>query len=162
MDPRRKSKPLSFRLVLFVACTSVCFRLISCDDFDSFTERVTSYLASLMISQNPKSLTFYHDTKLWNVHTVSNCTKLGKRFSMSNRSCFVFKERFFGQILATVRRFQVSLRLLALPGFSTLIECDTYLARYLQYLVGQPSKMSRPRAYRNSISECKIWALHFR
>ena len=146
MDPRRKSKPLSFRLVLFVACTSVCFRLISCDDFDSFTERVTSY----------------HDTKLWNVHTVSNCTKLGKRFSMSNRSCFVFKERFFGQILATVRRFQVSLRLLALPGFSTLIECDTYLARYLQYLVGQPSKMSRPRAYRNSISECKIWALHFR
>ena len=162
MDPRGKPQPLSFRLVLFAAFTCVCFRLIGCQDFDSFTKRVTFYPASLMISHNPKPLTFYHDTKLLNVHTVLNFTRLGKRFSMSNNSCSIFKERFFDQILETVRRFQkVSRWLLALPGFSTLIECDTYLARYFQYLVGQPSKMFCPRAYRSSISECKIWALKF-
>ena len=162
MDPRRKPQPLSFHLVLFVAFTCVCFRLIGCQDFDSFTKRVTFYPASLMISHNPKPLTYYHDTKLLNVHTVLNFTKLAKRFSMSNNSCSIFKERLFHHILETVSHFQkVSCRLLALPGFSTLIECDTHLARYFQYLVGQPSKMSCPRAYRSSISECKIWALKF-
>ena len=44
--------------------------------------------------------------------------------------------------MESVRRFQnVARRLLSLPGFSTLVECDTYLPRYYQFLVGQPSKM---------------------
>ena len=81
---------------------------------------------------------------------------------MSNDSCSEVKAKFFNDLLATVRNFQkVARRLLSLPGFSTLIECDTYLPRYFQFLVGQPSRMSCPRAYRSSISECKAWALRY-
>ena len=115
-----------------------------------------------MVSHSPKPLTFYDNTKILSIRTVLNFTNMGVRFTMSNNSCSVFKEKFFDEILNTVRHFQkVTRRLLSLPGFSTLIECDTYLPRYFQYLSGQPSKMSCPRAYRNSISECKKWALRF-
>ena len=86
----------------------------------------------------------------------------GMHFSMSNNSCSDFKEKFFNDLLSTVRDFQkVARRLLSLPGFSTLVECDTYLSRYFQFLVGQPSRMSCPRAYRSSVSECKTWALRY-
>ena len=81
---------------------------------------------------------------------------------MSNSSCSVFDSKFFDQVLGSVRSFQKVLRrLLSLPGFSTLVECDTYLPRYFQYMTGQPSRMSCPRAYRSSVSQCKSWALHF-
>ena len=56
--------------------------------------------------------------------------------------------------------FQTLRRLLSLPGFSNLVECDTYLPRYYQFMAGQPSSMSCARAYRSSISECKTWALN--
>ena len=81
---------------------------------------------------------------------------------MLNNSCSVLKQKFFDDLLETVRHFQkVARRLLSLPGFPNFIECDTYLPRYFQYLVGQTSRMSCPRAYRNSVSECKSWALRY-
>ena len=81
---------------------------------------------------------------------------------MSNKSCSVPMENFFDQLLLTVRSFQkVARRLLSLPGFSTLGECDTYLPRYYQFMVGKVARMSCPRAYRSSISECKAWAVQF-
>ena len=71
-------------------------------------------------------------------------------------------EKFFDQLLLTVRGFQkVVRRLLSLPGFSTLVECDTYLPRYYQFMVGKVSRMSCPTAYKSSVSECKTWALRF-
>ena len=46
---------------------------------------------------------------------------------MSNKSCSVPLEKFFAQLLLTVRGFQnVVRRLLSLAGFSTLVECDTF------------------------------------
>ena len=64
--------------------------------------------------------------------------------------------------MLTIRSFQnVIRRLLSLPGFSTLVECDTYLPRYFQFTVDQVSRMSCPRAYKSSISERKTWALQF-
>ena len=130
--------------------------------FDSLTQRVTFYPAALMVIHSPKPLTFYQNAKPLNVHTVLNFTGLGNRFLMSNNSCSEFKTRYFDHLLETARRVQkVARRLLSLPGFSTLIECDTYLSRYFQFLVGQPSKMSCPRAYRSSVSEFKTWALCF-
>ena len=130
--------------------------------FSSLTQSVTFYPASLMISHSPKPLTFYDDTKLLNIHTVLNFTGFNKRLFMSNNSCSVFDSKFFDQVLGSVRSFQKVLRrLLSLPGFSTLVECDAYLPRYFQYLTGQPSRMSCPRAYRSSIAQCKSWALRF-
>ena len=160
MDSSEKPKVISCFLSLSIFCLLTIF--VEPQHFDSLTQKVTFYPASLMVSYNPKPLTFYDDTKLLNMHTVLNFTNLGKRFMMSNHSCSLFKSHFFEQLLETVRRFQkVARRLLSLPGFSTLVECDTYLPRYVQFLVGQPSRMSCPRAYRNSISECKVWALRF-
>ena len=81
---------------------------------------------------------------------------------MNNRSCCPPMGKFYDQLLLTIRSFQkVIRRLLSLPGFSTLVECDTYLPRYFQFMVGQVSRMSCPRAYKSSISECKTWALQF-
>ena len=82
-----------------------------------------------MVSHSPKPLTFYDNTKLLNIHTVLNFTDFEKHFSMSNNSCSILKQKFFDELLETVRLFQkVARRLLSLPGFSTLIECDTYLS----------------------------------
>ena len=50
-------------------------------------------------------------------------------------------------------------RLLSLPGYSNLIECDSYLRRFYQYSTGLTSHMTCPRIYRSSLSEGKQWAL---
>ena len=160
MDSKGKHQSFFYLLLFFVACFSVNTTLSQ--QFDSLTQRVTFYPASLMISHSPKPLTFYDNTKILNIRAVFKFTDLGTHFSMSNNSCSIFKGKFFDELLETVRRFQkVARRLLYLPGFSTLIECDTFLPRYFQYLAGQPSKMYCPRAYRSSVSECKTWALRF-
>jgi len=79
-----------------------------------------------MVSHSPKPLTFYDNTKFINIHTVLKLTDFGIHF-MSNNSCSDVKARFFNDLLATVRNFQkVAHRLLSLPGFSTLTECDNY------------------------------------
>ena len=50
-------------------------------------------------------------------------------------------------------------RLLSFHGFTSLIECDSYLRRYYQYSSGFPSTMSCPYAYKKSLQLCKVWAL---
>ncbi len=160
MDSKGKRQSLCFLLLFFIACFLQLVNATLSQQFDSLTQRVTFYPASLMVSHSPKPLTSYDYTKILSICAVLKFTDLGSHFSMSNNSCSVFKEKFFDELLETVRRFQkVARRLLSLPGFSTLVECDTFLPRYFQYLSGQPSKMSCPRAYRSSVSECKAWAL---
>ena len=154
MDSRGKYHLIYWSLTICIPFCLVTF--VMTQQFDSLTQRVTFYPAALMVSHSPKPLTFYQNAKPLNVHTVLNFTGLGNRFLMSNNSCSEFKTRYFDHLLETARRVQkVARRLLSLPGFSTLIECDTYLPRYFQVLVGQPSKRSCPRVYRSSFSECK-------
>ena len=162
MDSNGRTQPLLSGLLI----VSVVFYLgiefaLSLQSNAYLTERVTFYPASLMVSHNPKPLTFYKDTKLLKVHVVLNFTDFGEKLSMSNHSCSLHDRRFFDEILNSVHDFQKTLhRLLSLPGFSNLVECDTYLPRYYQFMMGQPSRMSCPRANRSSISECKTWALN--
>ena len=66
-----------------------------------------------MISHSPKPLTFYAETKLLNVHTVYNFTELSGSFALSNKSCSVPLEKFFDQLLLTVRGFQKVVRRLS-------------------------------------------------
>ena len=147
---------VSFRLIIILFSLSLALS----QQFDSFPQKIMFYPASLMISHSPKPFTFPDNTKLLNIHTVLKFIDFGMHFSMSNNSCSDVKEKFFNDLLSTVRDFQkVACRLLSLPGFSTLVKCDTYLARHSQFLVGQPSRMSCPRAYRSSVSKCKTWAL---
>ena len=126
MDSSGKYHLIYWALTICIPFCLVTF--VMTQQFDSLTQRVTFYPAALMLSHSPKSLTFYQNTKLLNVHTVLNFTGLGNRFLMSNNSCSEFKTRFFDQLLETVRCVQkVAGRFLSLPGFSTLIECDTYI-----------------------------------
>ena len=162
MDSNSKTQPLLVGLLIIsvIVCLDVEL-VLSLQSNAYLSERVTFYPASLIVSHNPKPLTFYENTKLLNVHIVLNFTDFGERLSISNHSCSLHDGRFFNEILNSVREFQKILRrLLSLPGFSNLVECDTYLPRYYQFMTGQPTRMSCPRAYRSSISECKTWALN--
>ena len=135
MDSRPSSQPLRCLILVFVF---VQFCVILSQNFDSLMQRVAFYPAPLMISRSPKPLTFYAETKLLNLQTVFRFTDLNGSFAMSDKSCSVPLEKFFLQLLLTVRGFQkVVRRLLSLPGFSTLVECDTYLPRYYQFMVGK-------------------------
>ena len=155
MDSDVKTQLLRYLVTFMIVY--VTFSVTHSQKFDSLTQRVSFYSASLLT----KPLTFYDDTKLVNIHTILNFTQFGRRFSMSNNSsCSQNVGRFFDYLFLTVRRFQKVARwLLSLPGFSVLVECDTFLPKYFQFMVGHASKMSCPRAYRSSVLECKTWAL---
>ena len=162
MDSNGRTQPLLVGLLIISVIVCLDFELVLSLQSNAYlSERVTFYPGSLIVSHNPKPLTFYENTKLLNVHIVLNFTDFGERLSMSNHSCSLHDGRFFNEILNSVRDFQKILRrLLSLPGFSNLVECDTYLPRYYQFMTGQPTRMSCLRAYRSSISECKTWALN--
>ena len=92
--------------------------LVFSQQIDSFTEKITFYPASHMVSHSPKPLTFHDNTKLLNIHAVLNFTDSGTHFSILNDSCSVLRQKFFDDLLDTVRHFQkVTHRLLSLPGF---------------------------------------------
>ena len=134
MDSNGRTQPLLVGLLIISVIVCLDFELVLSLQSNAYfylSERVTFYPASLIVSHNPKPLTFYENTKLLNVHIVLNFTDFGKRLSMSNHSCSLHDGRFFNEILNSVRDFQKTLRrLLSLPGFSNLVECDTYLPRY--------------------------------
>lgn len=109
------------------------------------TERVMFHPASPTVSHNSKPLTFHENTTLLKVYAVLNFTDFGERLSMSNRSCSLHDARFFNETLNSIRDFQRTLRRFSsLPGFSDLVECDTHLPSYYQFMTGQPSLVSCP------------------
>ena len=119
MDSNGRTQPLlsGLLIVSVVVCLGFKFAL-SLQSNAYLTERVTFYPASLIVSHNPKPLTFYENTKLLNVHVVLSFTDFGEKLSMSNHSCSLHDGRFFDEILNSVRDFQKTLsRLLSLPGF---------------------------------------------
>ena len=67
---------------------------------------MTFYPASLIVSHNPKPLTFYENTKLLNVHIGLNFTDFGERLSISNNSCSLHDGRIFNEILNLVLSFK--------------------------------------------------------
>ena len=121
MDSNGRTQPLLVGLLIISVIVCLDFELVLSLQSNAYlSERVTFYPASLIVSHNPKPLTFYENTKLLNVHTVFNFTDFGERLSMSNHSCSLHDGRFFNEILNSVRDFQKTLRrLLSLPRFST-------------------------------------------
>ena len=121
MDSKGKTQSFALLLpeVLFLLCLSLRFAAPQqFQQFESFTQKVAFYPASLMISHSSKPLTFYDYTKLLNMYTGLNFTEPCIRFTMSNHSCSAFDSEFFSQLLDSVRSFQKVLRrLLSLPGF---------------------------------------------
>ena len=148
---------------LFVLIFSEVVRnqLVATQQYGSLNEKITFYPSSLVISHSAKPLTFYDNTKLIHVSVELPTLSMGEPIIFSNYSCSRLKTDFYNRLLNSLLQVQeTAQRLLSLPGFSTLIECDTYLRRYFYYQTGIPSRMSCPRGYRNSLQKCKLWALN--
>ena len=84
---------------------------------------------------------------------------MGKDFTI-NDPCSKDESRFLRELLLQIRTVQRSMqRLLSSHGYTSLIECDSYLRRYYQYSTGLTATMNCPYGYRKSLKLCKIWAL---
>ena len=123
---------------------------------------VTYYPASLLISHTPRALVFYNDTKL--AHLTVPLKPIDTSYLMTSpnvtTACTPAEHQFFIQLLKSTARLQrVITRLLSLPGYSGLVECDSYLRRFYLYDTGIPASFNCPRAYKRSLSDCKQWAL---
>lgn len=128
-------------------------------DYDLNGKRVTFYPQPLMISRNPKAIVFYGNTKLLNLFIDLRTPSIGQDFTINN-TCSEDEAHFLEQLLAQLRTVQKSMqRLLSTHGFTSLIECDSYLRRYYEYSTGFQSTMSCPYFYRRSLQLCKSWAL---
>jgi len=147
----------SHELMLLVL--KVIISLTNNNKLDSLSGRINFYPSALVISHNSKPLAFYDDTKLIHISIPLKIPRFSKP-AMSNNSCSRLDTKFFDKLLKSMSKIEnTAKRLLSLPGFSTLIECDTYLSRYFYYQTGQPSKMFCAKAYRDSLAKCKQWAL---
>lgn len=122
-------------------------------------KHVTYYPEALMISHNPHAVVFYQDTKLFNLFVTLRTPQMGKEFVVNN-TCSQEDSKFLSDLLVQLQAVQRSMqRLLSSHGYTSLIECDSYLRRYYHYATGLTATMSCPYAYKKSLQLCKLWAL---
>ena len=163
-------RPSNFYYVLLV---SLCilhlsyFPIVTCVsteppdpfDFDASGKRVTYYPDSLMLSHNPHAVIFYRNTKLLHVYIDLRTPPIGRDFTI-NDTCDRTQTTFLQTLLIQLRTIQKSTqRLLSAHGYTSLIECESYLRRYYQYSTGLTPTMTCPYAYKKSLQLCKAWAL---
>lgn len=129
------------------------------NNFDPTGELVTFYPSSLFLSRSPRALAFFADAKL--VHLAIKLKPISMVSTPKlNIRCSASDNAFLSKLLDSVSTVQRSIRrLLSMPGYSNLIECDSYLRRFYQYSTGLSPLMSCPRIYKSSLSQCQKWAL---
>ena len=133
--------------------------LIAANEFDNTGKTVTFYPSSLMIAHNSRPLIFYADTHILNLNVKLKTTPFGKIPTVTIQ-CSQSQQIFMNMVLSTIRQAHKNIRrLLSLPGFSNLIECDNYLRTSFEFETKLTSNMICPRAYRPSLRSCKQWAL---
>lgn len=129
------------------------------NDYGLNGKRVTSYPEALMISHNPHAVVFYHDTTLFNLFVHLHTPIMGKDFTINN-TCSQEDSQFLTELLTQLHTVQRSmLRLLSSHGYTSLIECHSYLRRYYQYSTGFTAQMSCPYFYKKYLAMCKQSAL---
>ena len=130
-------------------------------NYDMNGKHVTYYPESLMLSYNPEAVVFYDNTYLFNFNINMRSPALGKNFAINN-TCSKENSKFLTELLAQLRTVQRSmLRILSSHGYTSLIECDSYIRRYYQYATGLTSTMTCPYEYKKSLTLCKRWALQY-
>ena len=73
MDSNGRTQPLLVGLCIISVIVCLNFELVlSLQSNGYLSERVTFYPASLIVSHNPKPLTFYENKKLLNVQSYSS------------------------------------------------------------------------------------------
>ena len=129
------------------------------NNFDPTGEVVTFYPSSLFLSRSPRALAFFTDTKLVHLAIKLKPVSMGPTPELKIK-CSDADNVFLSKLLESVSNVQRSIRrLLSMPGYSNLIECDSYLRRFYQYSTGLSPHMTCPRIYKSSLSQCKQWAL---
>ena len=130
-------------------------------NYDMNGKHVTYYPESLMLSYNPEAVVFYDNTYLYNFNINMRSPALGKNFAINN-TCSKENSKFLTELLAQLRTVQRSmLRILSSHGYTSLIECDSYIRCYYQYATGLTSTMTCPYEYKKSLTLCKRWALQY-
>lgn len=139
---------LLFPLVLFA------------NQFDSTGKTVSFYPSALMIAHNARPVIFFKDTHVLNLKLRLQGTPFGKPPNVKIK-CSQAQQNFMNSVLLSLRETHKNIRrLMSLPGFSNLLECDTYLARAYTAETKRTSKMfCGKKAYKPSLKSCKNWAL---
>lgn len=128
-------------------------------NYDAHGKHINYYPDALMISYNPQAVVFYQDTKLFNLYVDLRTPTIGKDFTV-NDSCAPEQIKFLKSLLLQLHIVQkATQRLFSAHGFTSLIECDSYLCRFYQYSTGFSATMNCPYGYKKSLRLCKSWAL---
>lgn len=108
---------------------------------------------------NPQAVVFYQNTKLFNLYVDLRTPNIGKDFTVDD-ACAPEQIKFLKSLLLQLRTVQnATQRLFSAHGFTSLIECDSYLHRFYQYSTGFSATMNCPYGYKKSLRLCKSWAL---
>ena len=133
--------------------------LAAADEFDATGEAVGFYPTAMMLATNPKALLFYQETSMVSLHMSLRGSPKLHSFSLNN-SCDPVLAKFYEQVLSSIHSVQrVTTRLFSLQGVTNLLECDSYLRRFYNYISGFASTLTCPqRYYSDSLAKCKQWA----
>ena len=112
-----------------------------------------------MIAHNARPIIFYRDTHTINLNLKLPATKFGKPPTVTIQ-CSPAQKHFMDKVLGSLRQAHLDIRrLLSLPGFTHLLECDSYLKRSYEADTQLVSQMVCKRIYRPTLRACKIWAI---
>lgn len=148
-------------LCIFVLWLSLLtgYQDVFADDISPTGQRVTFHPSALMISKQATPLLFFSETTLMNLAIDLPVLQARAVYRMES-NCSQLHQEFFDDLLTRITHTQQTIhRVISLPGFSNLLECDTYLHRYYRYSTGIVSRMICPRTYQPSLHDCKVWAL---
>ena len=133
--------------------------LVAAHEFDAAGEAIGFYPTAMMLATNPKALVNYQETSMVSLHMSLRGSPKLHSFSLNN-SCDPVLAKFYENVLSSIHSVQrVTARLFSIQGVTNLLECDSYLRRFYNYISGFSSTMTCPqRYYSDSLAKCKQWA----
>lgn len=147
-------------LWLFLLFTLTLAHTGSGNEYDATGGEISFYPNAMMLATDPKAMVFYRDTKLVSVHLDLPHIPKGDS-TVINSTYDPELAQFYDRVLMSIRGVQrATSRLLSIQGVTDLLECDSYLRRFYEYVTGSQSTLQcRRRHYANNLQDCKSWAL---
>ena len=127
-------------------------------NYDAHGKHVNYYPDALMISYNPQAVVFYQNTKFY-LYVDLRTPSIGQDFTV-NDTCAPQQVMFLKSLLQQLCTAQKGTqRLFSAHGYTSLMECDSYIHHFYQYATGLTATMNCPYGYRKSLKLCKMKAL---
>ena len=145
--PRRTgSVPLATFLWLSVIAVTNIY-LVAANEFDAAGQAIGFYPMAMMLSTNPKALVFYQETRMVSVHmSLRGSPKINA--PIHNNSCDPVLAKFYEHVLSSIRSVhRITTRLFSIQGVTNLLECDSYLRRFYNYISWFDSTLSCSSRY---------------